>query len=331
MTTNQIPDTTNVTAQLPDGSILTAPARSVRKPFLRPELNGIKLFIGLPIYAQVPTFFMQCLMYYQSHEPVETVIHITQGDGVARSRNCLTAEFLRSDCTHLLFIDSDLIFSPDHVARVLSHRKDVVGGFYPKKQDGKLEWVINTLPAPMPPPDANGLQELKYIGTGFMCIARGVFEKLINAHPEIEFTEDYGRRTTAHDFWSMGVYRDRENGEGRYLSEDWYFCQRWLDLGGKIYGDTGVAIKHVGPIIFPLKSQEHEIFKPAEVPAAAKCAHGHSVECTNLCSQWSCQHEAANPDTVNNSGGSFAPAVPARGFSGFPARGENFDIEQRTG
>ena len=292
--TNQIPDHTNVTAHL-DGGVLTVPARALRKPYLRPELKDLKLFIGLPIYAQVPTFFLQCLLNYQKHEPVETVIHIAQGDGVARSRNALTAEFLKSDCTHLLFIDSDLIFSADHVARLLSHRVDIVGGFYPKKQDGKLEWVINTLPAPMPTPTAEGLQAVKYIGTGFMLIARGVFERMMKAHPEIEFIEDYGLRTKAWDFWSMGVYREND-GTGRYLSEDWYFCQRWLDLGGTIYGDTGVAIKHVGPVIFPLKSQEPEIYKSGEI---AKCERGHNATCSNLCGEWACQHEAANPDLVN--------------------------------
>lgn len=291
MQLQNIPDTARLTTCTADGGQIVVSAESIRRPFRRPELSGLKLFIGLPIYAQVPTFFMQCLLNYIKHEPLPTEIQIAQGDGVARSRNALTAEFLRSDCTHLLFIDSDLVFSPDHVARLLSHRADIVGGFYPKKQDGKLEWVINTLPQPMPVATAAGLQPLKYVGTGFMLIARGVFEKMIKAYPEIEFVEDYGRRTVAHDFWSMGVYREKD-GSGRYLSEDWFFCQRWLDMGGTIYGDTAVALKHIGPAIFPLKSQEPELYV---TPAEKECAKGHNATCSNLCSEWSCQAEASDP------------------------------------
>lgn len=286
-----IPDNATLTTCTADGGISTFPASAIRKPFHRPELADVRLLIGLPIYAQVPTFFMQCLLNYIKHEPVKTEIHIAQGDGVARSRNALSAEFLRGDYTHLLFIDSDLVFSPDHIVRMLSHRVDLVGGFYPKKQDGKLEWVINTLPQPMPEPTVDGLQPVKYVGTGFMLIARAVFEQMIARYPEIEFVEDYGRRTKAHDFWSMGVYREKD-GSGRYLSEDWYFCQRWLDMGKTVYADTGVVLKHIGPAIFPLSHQEPEIYNTPK--PVVPCKKGHAATCNDLCGL-SCQHEAADP------------------------------------
>ena len=50
--------------------------------------------------------------------------------------------------------------------------------------------------------------------------------------------------------------------EARYLSEDWYFCQRWLDLGGEIFGHTRVALRHLGPVIFPLETQLPEVTNP---------------------------------------------------------------------
>jgi hypothetical protein len=117
---------------------------------------------------------------------------------------------------------------------------------------------------------------LKYIGTGFLCVKREVFEKMIVAYPELRFREDYGNRAIAHDFWSMGVYRTLRlatNGklepdqtdEGRYLSEDWYFCQRWLDLSGEIFGHTKVALRHQGIVTFPLKTQEAEVANPLPV------------------------------------------------------------------
>ena len=53
---------------------------------------------------------------------------------ITRARNYLVDEFLnRSDCTHLLFIDSDIHFDPKDVIAMLALNKDVIGGPYPKK------------------------------------------------------------------------------------------------------------------------------------------------------------------------------------------------------
>jgi len=226
------------------------------------EKRKVKLFVGLPIYAQVPCQFVQCLLALQANRPCEIEMHMCQGDGVARSRNQLTAAFLKSDCTDLLFMDCDLLFGPDHVERMISHDADIVGGFYPKKQQGALEWVINGFGEPTLKRD-DGLQKVAYIGTGFMRIRRHVFERMIAEIPGLEFDADYGKRQKEHDLWPMGVYT-YPSGHRRYLSEDWYFCQRWMDLGGEIFGDTKVILKHIGPCIFPLDTQIPEITHPRE-------------------------------------------------------------------
>ena len=258
-----IPDDTRLSGNTPDGKLVSLTAGTLRNEYLDPRLKNVKLFIGLPIYGHPTMPFIKCLMTLQAMKPCHLDIHVGQGDGVGRTRNVLTALFLKSDCTHLLFMDSDLIFTVDHVKNLLLANQPIVGGFYPKKQQGKLEWVVNTF-NPSPSPREDGLQALKYIGTGFLCIRREVFEKMILAFPEIRFREDYGQREIAHDFWSMGVYREKNlpNDEGRYLSEDWCFCQRWLDLGGEIFGHTRVALRHLGPVIFPLETQLPEVTNP---------------------------------------------------------------------
>ena len=209
---------------------------------------------------------MQCVMALQARKKelgFEVVPSINQGDGVARSRNVLTAEFLRTDCTHMLQIDCDLIFSADHVKRIVSHNVDVVGGAYPKKQDGNLEWVINTLPNQAQiKATKNRLLQVKYVGTGFMCVKRRVFEKMRKAYPDSKYRADYAGREMEFDYWPMSVYRKNKKDEGRYLSEDWFFCQRWQDMGGKVYLDTGTILKHIGPAIYPLQSQMDQINNP---------------------------------------------------------------------
>jgi len=217
----------------------------------------LKLFIGLPVYAQAPIFFTQCLLALRKAWPWQDnlpTIEISQGDGVARSRNILTASFLRSDCTHMLQIDCDLIWSAEHILQLIARDLPVVGGLYPKKQDGDNEWVINTLPG-NPPTRDDGLHPVRYLGTGFIMVKREVFEAHEKAFPESRYRADYGDRLMEFEYWPMRVYRPTPEDEGRYLSEDWFFCQRCLDLGIEVMADTKVMLKHLGTAAFPLNSQ----------------------------------------------------------------------------
>lgn len=224
-------------------------------------MKPIKLFIGLPVYGAMDPQFAQCLIALHLIPPCnEFMVCPNLGDSlVSRSRNTITANFLATDATHLLWLDSDLIFGPEHVKRILTHGVDVVGGFYPKKAQGPIQWVVNAMDGGVESPiSTNGLQEVKYVGTGFMLISRVVFESMIAKHGgEIGFTADETGRQE-YDFWSVGV-KQFPNGTRRYLSEDWFFCQRWRELGGKVWADTKIVCKHVGQAVYPLKSQEAEL------------------------------------------------------------------------
>ena len=57
---------------------------------------------------------------------------------ISRARNLLSAMFLQSDCTHLLFIDADIDFSPDDVFSLIramdaNAEVGVLGGAYPRR------------------------------------------------------------------------------------------------------------------------------------------------------------------------------------------------------
>lgn len=239
----------------PDRGIL----KFVRLPNVTP-----KVFVALPVYGWVPMQFANCLEALFRNPPCEMMRRSICGDSlVSRARNTLTAEFLRSDCTHLLFIDSDLIFSPDQVARLLSHDKEVAAGFYPKKQDGALRWVCNAN-LDETEADENGLQEVRYMGTGFLMVKREVFTKMLSEfRREMEYNPDHAPHRTEWDFWAVGPYKF-DNGLTRYLSEDWYFCQRWLDMGGKVFADTRIICRHIGHAVYPLQSQLKQISNPDE-------------------------------------------------------------------
>lgn len=214
----------------------------------------MKVCIGIPIYGDVPHLFLAALSSLIAQAPVPAIIKLKVGDSlVCRARNSLAADFLETDCTHLLFIDSDLGFTPADVTRITSHPEPLVGGLYPLKREGDaIQWCGNGTLSEEPVRE-DGLQRVRYLGTGFLCIARTVLEQIIAADgPDIAYLADETHRPE-HDFFQVGV-KNTATGR-RYLSEDWAFCQRWLDLGGAVWADTQVRLRHHGRITWPLAHQ----------------------------------------------------------------------------
>ena len=172
---------------------------------------------------------------------------------IVLARNAASADFLMGDCTHLLFIDADIMFTSLHVRTMIQRDENIVGGLYCKKHEGTVDWVGNALPS-RPPPDERGLVEMKNIGTGFLMIKRIVFEKMAqNLGDKIGYLEDEVDRPL-WDFFDMPRVAD-DKGAVRKLSEDWYFCKTARELGFKVYGDTHVILKHIGTAVYPLKHQ----------------------------------------------------------------------------
>jgi hypothetical protein len=217
------------------------------------SLQPMKLFLALPVYGGYDPHFINCLMRLQAEQPCSMVIRPNIGDSlVSRARNSLAADFLASDATHLLFLDTDLIFTPQQITRLISHDEAIVAGLYPKKQP-ELAWVCNVLPGQVP--DARGLQRVKYIGTGCLLIRRDVLERMTAEIPSCAYITDAGQiQRTEHDLFPVGPMFDPEQQIVRYHSEDWGFCRRALDLGYDIFADTLVALKHVGQCIYPLQN-----------------------------------------------------------------------------
>jgi hypothetical protein len=170
---------------------------------------------------------------------------------ISRARNTLTAKFLHNpDSTHLMFIDADIGWEPWHLMVMLCRDVDVIGGLYPMKSI-PVKWCVNGFEGAEEGPD--GLQEVTKTGTGFMLIKRHVFEKL-NAHPAVKpFKNDIGLPEELNPH--MKTYFDTAVREGRYYSEDWTFCENWRDIGGKVWVDKRVLLKHTGHYVFDYQAQ----------------------------------------------------------------------------
>ena len=172
---------------------------------------------------------------------------------INRARNTLTAKFLTDvpDATHLMFIDADIGWEPWHLLVLLNRDVDVIGGLYPMKTM-PIKWVVNGFTGAEEGPD--GLQEVSKAGTGFLLMKRQVFDKL-NSHPAVKpFKNDIGI-DVKYDA-NMKTYFDTAIRQNRLYSEDWTFCENWRDLGGKIWVDKRVLLRHSGSFVFCMEAQQ---------------------------------------------------------------------------
>ncbi|MCW2316335.1 hypothetical protein SAMN06265338_101618 [Rhodoblastus acidophilus] len=188
---------------------------------------------------------------------------------ITRGRNLLVSRFLDDPtATHLLFIDADIGFDPQQVARMLAFDQDVVAGMYPLKlldwNDGLQRAVageaVETAPlryvgAPCEGDEAESLDGFvtgTYAGTGFMMIKRAALLRMASAYPQLRYTASHaGTIRTGGPSLSANQYAFFdcmvEPDTGVYLSEDYTFCRLWRNAGGKVWLDTLGALIHVGP------------------------------------------------------------------------------------
>jgi len=220
-------------------------------------LRTTRVHICMPCYGGMLTesTFMSYIKWANTCRQLGidwTMETMTNESLISRARNTLVAKFLANpDSTHLMFIDADIGWEPWHLLVMLNRQVDVIGGLYPMKTL-PVKWVVNGFDGAEEGED--GLQEVSKTGTGFMLVKRDVFEKL-NAHPAVKpFNNDIGlpKELDQH----LRTYYDTAVRENRYYSEDWTFCENWRDIGGKIWVDKRVLLKHTGSYVFDFQAQE---------------------------------------------------------------------------
>jgi hypothetical protein len=221
-------------------------------------LRTTRVHISMPCYGGMLTesTFMSYIKWANTARQLGldwTLETMTNESLISRARNTLTAKFLSMpEATHLMFIDADIGWEPWHLLVLLNRDVDVIGGLYPMKTM-PIKWVVNGFEGAEEGPD--GLQEVSKAGTGFLLTKKHVFEKL-KAHPAVKaYKNDIGLDPIYDQY--LKTYFDTAVRQGRYYSEDWKFCEDWRDLGGKIWVDKRVLLRHTGSYVFAQENQDH--------------------------------------------------------------------------
>jgi len=227
------------------------------------DLNGRKLMIAIPAYdgrLNIKTAIALAQLTPQTNKfgVMLYISHISGCSLITKARNALVADFLDTDADTLLFIDSDVIVTPESVLRLLavSLGKDITAGVYPRRgadrkffMDLHLDKDTNSLVF-----DDNGLLQIERIGTGFMMIQRHVLETMVKNHPEWRYVNDTKNRDE-HAIFDFGIY------DGKYYGEDYLFCDRARADGFTVFLDPTISLPHVGTEEFE-RNFEEEALKP---------------------------------------------------------------------
>lgn len=248
------------------------------------DLKGKKLFIATPMYggqcAGLYTKSSNDLAMACAKYGIEVKFYYLFNESlITRARNYCVDEFMRSDYSHLLFIDSDIGFNYKDVFTLMyltdpEQGRDIVTGPYPKKS---ISWEKIKKAVDLGYADENPFYLQKFVGdfvfnpaqstgsfridepveireggTGFMCIHRDTFTKYAEAYPELSYIPDHARTQHFDGSREITAFFDCiiEPETKRYLSEDYMFSYYARKAGLKIWMCPWMELQHVGSYVF---------------------------------------------------------------------------------
>ena len=231
-----------------------------------------KLFVATPCYGgQVHNGYFKSMLELVKLMDTE-VFTIPFESLIPRARNVCASAFMKSDCTHMIFIDADITFNPKDINGMIECNKDVIAGVYPKKSlkldmikkhsenasnlssliAKSVGYAFNAKKGKIAPP---GIIEVMDAPTGFLLIKRSVIVKLMVAYSDRKYKNDiqayeaYSKDGYFYDLFPSFVDIDTKN-EKRFLSEDYGFCRLWQKLEGEIFADLRVNLNHTGQFTY---------------------------------------------------------------------------------
>jgi len=231
----------------------------------------IHLVIGTPMYGGMCTSeYTQSLLNLSesanNSEGVKlTTIFLGNESLIQRGRNTIAHHFMNiPDATHLLFIDADIKFRTEDIVKMIQADKSLIigpvalkgynwdeirsaaiHGEYDIQRTGGV-FNINKLPD-IDMVDENEPFEIEHGGNAFMMIRRDVFETL---KPHTPIYTNGGRSlpdgVEIYDYFRVEINKDTNH----LLSEDYFLCHSYRQVGGKVWCAPWVETGHFGSHLF---------------------------------------------------------------------------------
>lgn len=199
-----------------------------------------KIAIAIPARDQVHTSFaydlammMSAWTYKNANNDDNIMLFTSQGTLIVNQRQELIFSALEAECTHILFLDSDMRFPKDALDRLLAHDKPIVAGSYATRRlpcktvafanDKDWECVYST-------PDKTGLEAVAAVGMGCMLVNLSIFDKMTLPYFMIGYSPN----------------------ANQFTGEDIFFCRKARSMGFEVLIDHDLSkeLGHIGNLEF---------------------------------------------------------------------------------
>lgn len=214
-----------------------------------------KIWLAIPCYGgTVHVGTLRSLVHDMMHlmvrgDAVYLFTEVGHADIYTARAQIVTHFLADKDATDLVMIDSDLSWGAGGLIELLDHDADFVGGAYPKREL-PINFLVRAAGTSLQADTGSGLAEVWGLPGGFVRMRRPMLEQM---------TAHYGPELTCLDRAVPGgkcvrlfdpYWWTDEDGNRRTLSEDYAFCQRWRDMGGKVFLDVTIPMGHIGQYEF---------------------------------------------------------------------------------
>jgi GT2 family glycosyltransferase len=184
--------------------------------------------------------FMRCVLDAEKYE--DALVLNVEGNNVPAQRNDLVRKFLNSDCEWLYMCDTDTVFAPNVISRLLTHATDT------RRIISALVYCDGRPPHPMiykriadtgsgigmfqaiAQWNPNELVRIDSAGAGCLLVHRDVYLEIEKRIPN-----------------KASTWFEYTNFSGMQMGEDFTFCMRAADAGFEIYADTSTRVGHIKP------------------------------------------------------------------------------------
>lgn len=191
------------------------------------KTSEAKVIIGLPCTEMMKSKTAHAIGCLTIKNPNVIDFLMIQSCDIASSRMWLVKEAKKLGATHLLFVDSDMVFPAHTLDTLLSRNKDIIGVEYHKRQ-----FPLQTVTAYMPDVEKSETEPFKVgiAGTGVLLVKLSIFDD-----PKMD-----------KNWFSFG-----RNAEGKnVIGEDGWFCNTARDAGYDVWVDPTIKVWHAGEYLY---------------------------------------------------------------------------------
>lgn len=230
-----------------DGSLSPAPTRG------RAVWISVPAYTGQTILPTAKALAIELLtLALRGHNP-----HMDDecGNGeISVARDLIVARFMAAtshDDDALAMVDSDVQWEPGALADLVEKPTDFRCGIYPHRCDPLNFSVRHDMTQPyLMSSRTHGMLKIWGAPAGFMVMSRRMLRLMTERYADMNYYSAAAPNNTVCGLFQAHWTRNTIMPNGKIgtikLSEDYSFCQRWVDMGGEAWVEPKIKMGHTG-------------------------------------------------------------------------------------